>query len=193
MAEPYNPYAPPAAPPLSPGDPTSTLLAKRGQRFMGAFVDGLFGIALGYLPAVGLHAAGFDPFPAALTLAGASWQPSDLLALFVGLIPTGFQWWLISGSGQTVGKMTAHTRIMTLDGQVAGFRNGVLLRWVPFLAASVLSTVTATFAPQAAGSVRAIVGAFLFVDVLLIFGPSRRCLHDYIAGTRVVSTDESGH
>jgi uncharacterized RDD family membrane protein YckC len=190
MALPYNPYAPPEAPPHFPGDPTAILLATRSQRFAGALVDSLFGISLGFLPAAAFHAAGLDPFPAELTqAAGMSWLPSGLLALFLGFIPTSIQWWLISRSGQTLGKKVAHTRIVTLDGEVAGFVSGVLLRWMPILAASTLSVVLATFAPSA-GLLKHLLTMLLGVDVLFIFGPSRRCLHDHIASTRVVRVSD---
>jgi hypothetical protein len=61
---PYNPYAPPSAEPDPARKPAGPYaLATRGQRFAGAFVDGMFAIVLGLAPAVALHAAGYDPFP----------------------------------------------------------------------------------------------------------------------------------
>jgi hypothetical protein len=32
-------------------------------------------------------------------------------------------------------------------------------------------------------------GLVALVDVLFIFGPSKRCLHDLVAGTKVVEAD----
>jgi uncharacterized RDD family membrane protein YckC len=163
--------------------------ASRWQRLAGALVDGLFALAVGFAPAMALHAARLDPFPTEITkAAGMAWMPSSILALFLGLVPDAVQWWLISTSGQTIGKKVARTRIVTLDGQVAGFMNGVLLRAMPVLAVSVVQVLLRTFVP-AVGRVASPLLSLLFtVDILFIFGSSRRCVHDYIAGTRVMDT-----
>jgi uncharacterized RDD family membrane protein YckC len=80
------------------------------------------------------------------------------------------QSYFIATRGQSVGKMLLKTRIVALDGSPASFVKAVLLRtWLFILIAQV---------PWAGGG--SVLGA------LLIFGPDRRCLHDYVAGTRVV-------
>lgn len=79
------------------------------------------------------------------------------------------QWNMIATCGQTIGKKLFGMRIVTSDGQAPGFLQGVVLRnWVRNLL---------TMVP------------FLgLIDILFIFGESRRCLHDYLAGTYVVDT-----
>lgn len=79
------------------------------------------------------------------------------------------QWILLSTSGQTIGKKLLMIRIVSTSGVLPGFIQAVVLRnWVRLLF---------SFVP------------FLgLIDLLFIFSESRRCLHDYLAGTRVVSS-----
>jgi uncharacterized RDD family membrane protein YckC len=78
---------------------------------------------------------------------------------------------LLSTRGQSVGKIVAGVRIVRLDGQKAGFVHAWLLR--NFL-------VRIFYAVPLAGPI------FYLTDVLFIFSDSRRCVHDRVAGTRVV-------
>lgn len=85
-----------------------------------------------------------------------------------------YQWYLISTTGQSLGKKWLNIRIVGVGGRPVNFVNGVILReWVlPFLGA---------FVP------------FLgLIDALLIFGQKRQCLHDLIASTQVVSAYDLG-
>jgi uncharacterized RDD family membrane protein YckC len=187
---PYNPYAPPETPPFAERDPGSAALATRWRRLGGALVDGLFAVAAGFLPAVALHAAGLDPFPLEATRPPSlGWMPSGLLSLSTGLLPDALQWFLIARSGQTLGKKALDMRIVTLDGEVVGFTRGVALRWWPAYALSVASVLIATFLP-AASLLRSLLTMVVGADALFIFGSQKRCLHDFIAGTRVVMTRE---
>ena len=79
------------------------------------------------------------------------------------------QWILLATSGQTIGKKLLMIRIVSTTGVLPGFIQTVVLRnWVRLLF---------SFVP------------FLsLIDLLFIFSESRRCLHDYLAGTRVVSS-----
>lgn len=82
---------------------------------------------------------------------------------------TVVQWYLLSTSGQTIGKKLCMIRIVTQSGQVPGFVRAVVLRnWVR----NFLSCVP----------------LFSLLDILFIFSDSRRCLHDWFAGTKVIST-----
>ncbi len=98
-------------------------------------------------------------------------DPSLIGLLVLGIIPVVLiivQWVLISTSGQTIGKKLLMIRIVSQSGKLPGFVQGVVLRnWlrcafnaIPF---------------------------FAFLDWIFIFTASSRCLHDYIAGTRVVA------
>lgn len=79
-----------------------------------------------------------------------------------------YQVFLLSMQGQTIGKKLMGIRIVRYtDGSNPGFFRSVLLRaWVP----NVVSVIP-------------LVG---LIDTLFIFGKERRCLHDYLAGTKVV-------
>lgn len=83
---------------------------------------------------------------------------------------------LLSTRGQTVGKIVAGIHIVTVtDGSNPGFVRAALLRsFVPWLIQVLLNFVLL------AGYV------FFIVDSCFIFREDRRCIHDLIAGTRVV-------
>ena len=83
----------------------------------------------------------------------------------------GYQWYLIATTGQTLAKRWLGIKIVRVDGTPLGFVNGVILRsWVLGLLGNI-----------------PIVGPLVsLVNPLMIFGEERRCLHDQIAGTRVI-------
>lgn len=83
------------------------------------------------------------------------------------------QWFLLTTRGQTLGKIALGLRVVRLDGTLPGLLHGVVLRAWPFL---VVHFATVAIAP----------GQFLAIDALFIFGAGCRCLHDRLAGTRVV-------
>lgn len=91
--------------------------------------------------------------------------------LVMGILPILFvvsQWILLATSGQTIGKKLLMIRIVTESGTLPGFLQAVVLRnWLRY---------ALSFIPF-----------FSLIDALFIFSDSRRCLHDYLAGTKVVS------
>ncbi len=76
--------------------------------------------------------------------------------------------------GQSVGKQACSSRIVGIDGQRAPLVRAVVLR---------------TWAPLALPMLPWVGGLLAAVDVLFVFRRDRRCLHDLVAGTRVVRTD----
>ncbi len=171
----FNPYAPPTADvdqglQLQHGD---YVLADRGTRLGAALIDGLLSVAAA-LPA-GLI-LGFTIYNSTRGNTGVG----DLEVMTIGLIALmvlmvfafmGYQWYLISTTGQTLAKRWLGIQIVRIDGTPLGFVNGVILRsWVM----SALSNIPLV------GFIAAI------VNPLMIFGEERRCLHDQIAGTRVI-------
>lgn len=157
-----NPYAPPDADEPIPSslDFAQGIPAERGTRLGAAMIDGLVYTAAA-LPGLVMMAGADrqDPWPAIVVF-------SVLLCIAVG-----YQWYLITTVGQSIGKRALRIRIVRLDGTLPGFVNGVILRaWI-------------------IGALQAVpyVGGFInLVDILMIFGEDRRCLHDRIAGTIVV-------
>jgi len=156
-----NPYAAPVAE-LEPAWQTSEFgyrLANPGQRWIGAFLDQLFAI-LAAVPAI-VAAAVFEL--GAFPVAGIALVVLGPLAVI--------QFYSISTTGQSLGKKICKTRIVRLDGSPPGFLYGVVMRAWLFWAASAIPGI---------GS------AIGLVDALLVFRADRRCLHDQVAGTRVI-------
>jgi uncharacterized RDD family membrane protein YckC len=181
-----NPYTPPASE-LNQGLPlgVSAELAERGTRLVAVSLDGLL-ICLPLVPVVVLgmfevfrvqseareSLAGFDErmpmLPQGPTFLWASCIVLGLLAMLGVCI---YQWILITRTGQTLGKKWTGIRIERLDGRPVTFGSCVVVRnWVP----------------KVMGSVPYLGLIFHLVDSFFIFREDRRCLHDHIAGTRVV-------
>ena len=100
-----------------------------------------------------------------------------LMALMV-LAFLAYQWYLVATTGQSLAKRWMGIKIVRLDGSPVGFVHGVLLRsWVISMATNAISTTP---------GLRTLGRLVHLVDALMIFGEERRCLHDHIAGTRVI-------
>jgi uncharacterized RDD family membrane protein YckC len=162
-----DPYAPPKAALSDLEEWTrSEELAGRFTRFAAAFVDSILGMLFAFpmiyvLGTWDYVSRGQNP-PVMLTVAGTA---------------LGFAWFiLIHGyflktNGQTIGKKLTGIRIANLDGRVPDLTTLLLLRYLP------ISLVT--LIPM--------IGVYLpLIDVLFIFRSDRRCIHDLIAGTKVV-------
>jgi uncharacterized RDD family membrane protein YckC len=183
----YDRYAPPTALATRP-KAASGVLASRWRRLAGTCVDAPFEYAFQRGFAMALHGAGLDPFPWPPSRRPDASAPSPLLLVLCTLVPAAVQWTLIARSGQSLGKKAVGTIIVTMDGRTAGLVRGVLLRSVPLLVLAVVSVVLDTFFPDATYEriVRVAVSALIVLDPLFIFRSDRRCIHDHIAGTRVV-------
>ena len=84
-------------------------------------------------------------------------------------------WTLLSRRGQTIGKIAAGTRVVMLDGTSAPFGKIVGLRtWVFHF-------------PNYIPGLNRAAGVLSVVDALFVYRADRRCLHDLIAGTVVLS------
>jgi uncharacterized RDD family membrane protein YckC len=116
-----------------------------------------------------IHGEWPDDFEVGRTASGFLVLGAGLLVAFI------VQTWLLTTRGQSVGKRLLHIRIVRYhDGARPGFVHAVLLRSWLINVIGLIPTV---------GSV------FPLFDVGFIFGPERRCLHDLIAGTKVVAGD----
>jgi uncharacterized RDD family membrane protein YckC len=168
-----NPYASPTTFAPGPGYATADTLgqelASRSSRLGGFLLDQLFRIVAGAPMFIGIivmlptiDRPGAEPPMVALALMG--------LGILTSLGFAIFNWVLISNSGQSVGKKMVGTRIVKVDtGALPGFLYGVVMRiWVM-------------------GLIGAFIGACaLVIDGALIFSQERRCLHDYLASTKVI-------
>jgi uncharacterized RDD family membrane protein YckC len=97
------------------------------------------------------------------------------LAVLWGLGFLGAQYLLITRRGASVGKRLLGLRIVRVDGGAVDFVSGVALR--NLLPAGVTAVTCVGYG---------LGGLFWLADKVLIFSPDRRCLHDHLAGTRVV-------
>ncbi len=83
---------------------------------------------------------------------------------------------LIAWRGQNLGKLMVGLRVVrAADGGPAGFVQGALLRFLLPVAVMFLLNV-----------VPGLGFLFLLVDYSFMFGGQRRCLHDLVAGTKVI-------
>ena len=94
------------------------------------------------------------------------------IAAVLLLMTVAVQWYLISTTGQSIAKKLLKMKIVKVDGQDVNFVSGVVMRsWVPgFISAIPLVGML-----------------FWLIDPLVIFGEERRCVHDVMAGTKVIS------
>lgn len=163
--EPNNPYTPPEAP-LGGGSEDEERLAGRGVRLGAALIDGLL---VGMITVPAMIYSGYwaqvrsgivPPFT------------SQLLWALIGFaVFMAFHGYSLKTSGQTLGKKLLGIQIQCLDG--SPFR-------LPQLGLRYLL-------PQLLGLVPVAGPLFGILNLLFIFGPARRCLHDYLAGTCVVN------
>ncbi len=160
-----NLYAPPEAD-VEVSSGAENELAGRGARLGGAIIDTLLMLVIIW-PLMFFT----DYVERAAT---DSLEPIDyVLTTVPGFIMFFvFHGYLLATRGQTIGKMLVKTRIVSVeDGKILRFGPLIGLRYVPIWVASLIPGV---------GSILAV------IDVLFIFREDRRCVHDLIAGTKVI-------
>ena len=171
--DPANPFSAPTANLETPTitTPVSDLrLAAPSTRLFAVLLDGLL-----FTPAALI--AAYSGFTLRKTVGGnAGSGPNVLVLAFVGLYflaLLGYQIYLLTTTGQTLGKRWMKIKIVKLDGSPAGFVHAVLLR-------SVVNGIPRVI--PGLGNI------YSLVDALFIFRQDRRCIHDHIASTRVILT-----
>ena len=169
--DPFNPYAAPettgfALENSANGPPLATL----GQRFGGALIDGLLMLPL-------IAVVFYLTVNTAVIAPGGS-EPAVPILVTLMIVPISIVWFLIlhgyllATKGQTIGKMAVGTQIV--DAQT-----GALVPLLPLFLKRNVSMQVLAMIP--------IVGNFIaLIDALMIFRASRKCLHDDIAGTKVI-------
>jgi uncharacterized RDD family membrane protein YckC len=148
------------------GDVPDVEAAKRWSRFLARLIDGLVVFApipLLFFPCLGSIAA----------LLG--W-----LAILIGQV------WLLVARGQTIGKKAMGIYIMRADGGLPN-PGWLLVRELSIPMAVGILRYTGQHDPSPVGqALQFLLGFVWLIDSLFIFSPTRRCLHDYVAGTHVV-------
>lgn len=162
-----NIYAAPASSELPPETSTSSELATRKQRLLAAFADGML-VMLVFIGLVLL----FSDWDAYMRFMAEGSIVNGILAGLAGvaifLVLNGK---LLVTNGQTLGKRSANIKIVALDDSPATVKGHLLKRYG-------FSTIIQNIP---------VVGPFIaIINILFIFGKQKRCLHDLVAGTKVV-------
>ncbi|WP_395790494.1 RDD family protein [Aquimonas sp.] len=166
---PHNPYAAPQAR-VADAAPVTGELASRWLRLGGAVIDTII-LVIVVIPLAFVFGLG-----AAFT--GQAVEPGPLMQ--IGSVVLGFvvfvavQGYFLHSSGQTIAKKLLKMRIVDENGNKPEFVKLLGLRYAVFQFAQLIP-----FLGYVVG----------LVNVLFIFRDDRRCLHDLLAGTRVVMTD----
>lgn len=172
-------------------------LASRPRRLAAGVVDFVFNLVL--LITIGVFATEDSSLVDRIELArlfGLEYR-RDLIALawIAAFAAMALHALLIAWRGQSLAKILFRLRIVLADGHSAGLYRGFILRYLPFALLSLLpSAVAALRGSPMLVSWMAVVSILVHVvDVALIMGSSRRCLHDRIADTWVmeVAADQS--
>lgn len=142
-------------------------LASRGHRFAAAVVDAIIAI-IATIPV--MFYIGFDK------LEDPEFSVIAALFLYGVVITFIIHGYLLYYYAQTIGKHYMGIRIETLDGEKAPLNRIFFLRMLPMQLIGLIPSV---------GNV--IAG---LVNPLFIFGREKRCLHDYIASTKVCYVDK---
>ena len=165
--EQLNPYQAPRAAleDQAPDHFAAAPLADRSVRFWASIIDTLTQFALAM---VVMALVGSDKY---LALYRFDALTATVVTAFIGFMI----FTLVNGffllEGQTVGKKLLGIRIVSLDGRIPRLWRLLVLRYLPMSAVSILPIL---------GNI------LLLIDVLFIFRSDARCVHDLIAGTKVV-------
>ncbi len=181
------PKAPPALPPVLMGadelieqelGATERPLATRFKRLVASVIDTFLSLFFA-LPGAFMLTMGIlqdaTPFEE-LVQKNFAGHENSMSLIFVGmLIPAVVQIFLLALRGQTVGKYLLQVQIVRHeDESKAGLWRAVMLRGM---------------VPALIGTLPYVGFVFTLINVFFIFRDDRRCLHDHIAGTKVIQLD----
>lgn len=161
-----NPYDAPQSNLEKNDNENSVVLAARGSRLLAALIDGLIGavVAVPFWFLSGLWDYIATGTSAPLTFILASGVYGFLCFALI-------HYYFLNKNGQTVGKKILKIRITGVDDQLKGAPNLLAKRYLPISIVSLIPLI---------GSL------LMLINILFIFRKDRRCLHDLVAGTKVV-------
>lgn len=164
-----------------PPSPQVDNSASLGQRFAAFLLDGVFMVISMMFLMQYLGMTEIDPGKAQdaqamqaeilAKVAALSNGQKVLLALFPYISFLVLHGYLLSRYGQTIGKRIMGIAIVTMDNRVPPFFQLIVQRYL---------------IQWLAGRVPVVGGLLRLVDVLAIFRADKRCIHDHLAGTKVI-------
>lgn len=160
----HNPYNPPSSNVDVAAAPAAGELASRKDRLLAALIDSIILMVI-LMPAF--------YFMGVFEAAGESFGMLALTALTGFGVYVAVNGHFLARYGQTVGKRQMKIRIVSVEGEPVSLGRILLARQLPIQMLTMVPLL---------GN---LVG---LVDSLFIFRDDRRCLHDLIAGTKVVNT-----
>jgi uncharacterized RDD family membrane protein YckC len=145
----------------------TTELARRGARLGAQILDGVLSLII-MLPIA--YLLGIFEYWA------NEQEPPYLLSLISGVISVAIfiaiNWKLLSKNAQTFGKFVLDLKIVNLDGSKPSIQQLLLKRFSVYWGLNYVPVVG---------------GLINMVNILFIFLKDRRCLHDHVAGTKVIN------
>lgn len=160
-----NPYVAPRADLAEPN--SENIEASRSRRLVAALIDTIINASI-IVPLMWFGGA-FDHLDEGGELPFLDTLGYGMLGFAVTFALNAY---FLKRDGQTIGKKCVGIRITDLEGRKAPLANIIFLRYLPVSIVSIIPHVGQLLA---------------LIDVLPIFGKNRRCLHDRIAGTRVLN------
>ncbi len=139
--------------------------ASRWLRLFAALIDGIIAMVI-TLPLM-IYYGIFDMALAGQELNYTYTVMFTLLGVVAFMLLHGY---LLKTKGQTIGKMILGIKIVDLQGSLPPFAKLISLRYAPLWALQLVPAIN----------------ILALVDILFIFRGDRRCVHDLIAGTKVV-------
>ena len=154
------------------------VLAGRWMRFAAVVLDGIVSSVITF---AAMFATGHNYFTEVAAITDPTAFGEIFTIMFRSFLPgwiitLAMQGWFLYSHGGTLGKKLLGMRIVRTDGSRASFARLLFLRAGLIVVISMIPLIG---------------GIVALVDMLLIFRDSRKCLHDNIADTLVVTTASS--
>ncbi len=166
-----NPYQAPTANLATP-DQQAVQLADRSQRLMAVFVDGIIGsiVSLGILFAITkLFSIEYTDFFSFISTE----NPFTFIFFLVVNFLLNIHW--LKKDGQTIGKKLAKIKVVDLNNNILSLKSYFFKRHLPTTLFNIVPVIG---------------GLLSLIDALFIFRKERRCIHDWIAGTKVIKVNK---
>ena len=146
---------------------TEVIPASRWPRFLAFFIDGVITAAI--IAPIFMYT---DCFQKTIDTGVIDLREVAAVYAYLGLMFLLVHGYLLNKKGQTIGKHLMEIAIVDMEGKPIGLYKIVGKRMIPMIAFTIIP----------------ITGHLIsMLDSLFIFRKNRRCLHDLIAGTQVVS------